>query len=75
MQKSKLSILAVLAAPVLFSTAAVAANMTDTSVVNLEIDSPKIFDEVTTISSGEIDTDLIDLVLNGEGGDGDGGGN
>lgn len=70
MQKSKLSMLAALTAPVLFSTAAVAANTTDATVA-----SPKIFNEVVTISSGEIDTDLIDLVLSGGGDDDDGEGN
>lgn len=72
MQKSKLSILTAMILPALFSTSALAVNATDATVA-----SPKIFDEVVTISSGEIDTDLIDLVLNGGGGngDGDGGGN
>ena len=66
MQKSKLSILAAMIMSALFSTAAFAANTTDATVV-----SPSIFDEVTTISSGEIDTDLIDLVLSGGGNEDD----
>ena len=70
MQKSKLTMLAMLMSPLLITGAANAANTTDIS-----INTPKV-DLQAPISSGQIDVDGIDEALehlNG-GGDGDGGG-
>ena len=69
MQKFKLTMIAILMSPIFFSGAANAANIEDASVV-----APKISLDPSSISSGEIDIDEIDEVLNGSSGGGGGGG-